>query len=94
MEAHPIFARKVMDALFREARDIARLGNPNRTPDRTFKKIYKAAESAGVPVEEIDPRVVEIGVLYEFSKREWLQMAETQRIDVRNLVGEAEAIIV
>ncbi len=92
LEQHPIFARKVLDALFREARDIARLGNPLKTPEAPFKKIYRTAEVAGIPTEEIDPKVVEIGDLYDMARMERLQLAETQHIDVRELIGEAEPV--
>jgi hypothetical protein len=92
MREHPAFARKVIDSLSRSAREIARHGIPSRTPDATIRKIYMAAELAGLPREEIDARVEEIDAAYREAKKMNLQMAETQPIEVTDLLGEAEPI--
>lgn len=92
MREHPAFARKVIDSLSRSAREIARGGLPSRTPDVAIRKIYMAAEMAGIPREEIDARAEEIEAIYREAKKLNLQMAETQPIDISGLVGEAEPI--
>lgn len=79
---HPRTARALMDSILRLAKDEARRG---KYPQKRFDAVYLAADIAGIPSNLYEGRIREVIGAY----RDVLQSAETQKIDVRELIGES-----
>ncbi len=92
-------ARIAMSSLLRRASDEAKIG---KDPRMVLGKIYTVAEGAGISTEDIDRAARRLmndetadtvmDTYREVVDRERLQSAETQPIDVRKLIGEAEPV--